>query len=92
MYHQHTGSFFPLSKWLEEVRFEVIRYKFDEFSDHDFCYLQLFGWLQGVIFVKRRNRIEGGVFGSFSIDLIGFRTIESFLPPTLGVAAGGSFR
>jgi len=30
------------------MRFRVIR--FDEFSEHDFCYLQLCGWLQGVIF------------------------------------------
>jgi len=33
------------------MRFRVIRYKFDEFSDHDFCYLQLCGQLQGVIYV-----------------------------------------
>ena len=67
--------FFCQSSKLLEMRFMVIRCKFDEFSDHDFCYLQLSGWLQRVIFVKRRNRFEGGVLGSFSIDLIGFLTI-----------------
>jgi len=71
---------FQLSKWLEEMRFRVIRYKFDEFSYHDFRYLQIGGWLQGVIFVERRNRCEVSVLGSSSINLMGFWTIEFFNP------------
>jgi len=51
----------------------------------------LWGWLKGEVFVDRRNRFVRGVFGSFSIDLIGFWTIDFFSPPTLGVAAGASF-
>ena len=59
---------------LEAMHFRVIRYKFNEFFDHDFCYLQS-GWLQGVIFVKRQNCFEGSILGSFSMDLIGFWTM-----------------
>ena len=71
--------FFPhLSKWLEAMRFRVIRYNFDKIPVHDLCYLLLCGWLQGVILVECQNRFEGGVLGSFSIDLMDFRTIIFF--------------
>jgi len=73
------------------MRFRVIRYKFDEFSDHDFRYLQLCGWLHGVIFVKRRNHFDGGVLGSFSIDSVGFWTIEFFYPQLWGWLQGVVF-
>jgi len=49
------------------------------------------GWLDRVVFVERRNRFKGGVLGSFSIDLMGFWTIEFFSPPTFGVTARESF-
>ena len=55
--------FFQLSKCLEEMRFRVIRYKFDRFSDHDFCYLQLWRRLMAVVFAERRTRFEGGFLG-----------------------------
>ena len=57
----------------------------------EFFHPQLWRWLKGVAFVERRNRVVGGALGSFSIDLMGFWTIEFFSPSTLGVAAGGSF-
>ena len=60
--------------------FRVIRYKFDEFPVHDFCYLQLCGWLQGVILVECQNRFKGGVLGSFSIDSMDSWTIDFFTP------------
>jgi len=44
----------------------------------DFIYLQIWGWLKGVVFVERRNRFEGGVLGSFSIDVISFWAIDFF--------------
>jgi len=42
--------------------FRVIRYKFEEFSDHGFCYLEFCGWLKGEIYVERRNRLREAVW------------------------------
>jgi len=75
----------PLSKLLEEMRFRVIRYKFDKIPVHDLCYLLLCGWLQVLSNVKIASR-EAFWDHSQSIWWIFGQSI--FSPPTLGVAEG----
>jgi len=76
--HRVKGLIKYCKQVCSKVMYHFFRYKFDEFSDHDFCYLHLCGSLQGIIFIERPKRFEGGVLGSLSIDLMGFWTIRFF--------------
>jgi len=80
-----------MSKSLRGSRFGIILNRFDGFLDHQCFYPQLWGWLKGVVYVERGNRLVGGVLGSFSIDLMGLWTIEFFYPQLWGWLKGVVF-
>ena len=90
MYHHYTGSFFLLSKWLEEMRFRVIRYKFEKFFDHSLITSSFVGGCKGK-FLPSVEIASMETFYDHSQSIEWVLGPSNSLPPTLGVTAGGIF-
>jgi len=84
--------FTPTAAWpYLSASFGIILNQFNGFLDQWFFSPSTLGMAEGDSFFRSSKSLRGGALGSFSIDLMGFWTIDFFPSPTLRVAAGGSF-